>query len=302
MTSRTVSHADPSEVNYSDWATGHLKDEWRVEKNSLHTRHMAIEHLIMPGSTVDFPPLTEHAIVVALTHQSRQVNQFGGGAYDGVQSVGEFFLLPARVPAFFHWDIPHDVLALTIHPKGLQQVAAETECLNPDNVELRSVLLSHDPQLATIIQSFHAEMNQVGMGGRLYSESLANILNIHLLRQYCTQTLCLRRYEGGLGRHTLKKILEYIESHLDQDLSLDTLASLANLSKYHFIDLFKQSMTMTPHQYVIQQRIQRAKELLSDRTLAISDVGLACGFANQSHFTRLFRKHTGVPPKAYRDR
>jgi AraC family transcriptional regulator len=73
------------------------------------------------------------------------------------------------------------------------------------------------------------------------------------------------------------------------------------MSKYYFIELFKQSMGMTPHQYVIQQRIKRAQDLLSDRTLAISEISLACGFANQSHFTRLFRTLTGMTPKAYRD-
>jgi AraC family transcriptional regulator len=302
MISSNLSLSGHSEVNYSDWATDHLNDEWRVSKSSLHSRQIAVEHLIMPGSTVDFPPLTEHAIVLSLTHQSRQVNQFGGGEYDGVQRLGEFFLLPAKSPAFFHWDIPHDVLALTIHPKALQQVAAETECLNPDRIELRSVLLSYDPQLAEIARSFHAEMNQAGIGGQLYSESLANILNIHLLRHYCTQTISLRTCKDGLSQHSLQQILDYIHSYLDRDLSLETLANLANMSKYHFIYLFKRSKGMTPHQYVIQQRIQRAQELLRDRKLAISEISLACGFANQSHFTRLFHKHKGVPPKAYRDR
>jgi len=96
--------------------------------------------------------------------------------------------------------------------------------------------------------------------------------------------------------------LDYIHSHLDQDLSLEALANLVSMSRYHFIGLFKQSTGMTPHQYVIQQRIKRAKELLGDRKLSISEISLACGFANQSHFTRLFRKQTGATPKAYRER
>jgi AraC family transcriptional regulator len=302
MTNSNRSQSNRSEIDYFDWATDHLKDEWRVAKNFLHTRHVAVEHLMVPSSAVELPPLTEHLIVMALTHQPRQINQFDGGEYDGVQSLDEFHLLPAGVPAFFYWEIPDEVLALTIHPKVLQQVAAETECLNPDNVNLRSVLLSHDPQLTAIARAFHAEMNQAGIGGRLYVESLANLLNIHLLRHYCTQAIALRTYKDGLNQHSLQQVLDYIHSHLDRDLSLDTLANLANASKYHFIYLFKQSKGMTPHQYVIQQRIQRAQALLSDRKLAISEISFACGFANQSHFTRLFRKHIGVPPKAYRDR
>jgi AraC family transcriptional regulator len=127
-------------------------------------------------------------------------------------------------------------------------------------------------------------------------------LNIHLLRHYCTQPIALQTHRDRLSQHRLQQVLEYIHSHLDQDLSLDTLANLANMSKYHFIYLFTKLQGATPHQYVIQQRIQKAQALLSNRKLAISEISLLCGFANQSHFTRLFRKHMGVPPKAYRDR
>jgi AraC family transcriptional regulator len=302
MTNSNLAQSDQSEIDFLDWARDHLKDEWRVSGNSLQTVHVGIEYLSMPSSTLELPPLAEHTIAIARTHQSRQVNQFDASEYDGVQHPGEFWLLPAGVPAFCHWESPDEGLVLTIHPKALQQVAAETECLNPDKVELRSVLSDHDPQLEAIARSFHAEMTHTGIGGRLYSESLANLFNIHLLRNYCTQPLALRTHEGGLSQHSLRQVLDYIHSYLDRDLNLDAFANLANMSKYHFIALFKQSTGMTPHQYVIQQRIKRAQELLGDRKLSISEISLACGFANQSHFTRLFRKHTGVPPKAYRDR
>ncbi|HIK14876.1 MAG TPA: hypothetical protein IGS53_06225 [Leptolyngbyaceae cyanobacterium M33_DOE_097] len=91
MASNTSSQSDHSEIYYSDWANGYLKDEWRVSKNSLYARQMAVDHLVMPGSTIDFPPLIEHLIVMALTQQSRQVNQFDGGEYDGMESIDEFF-------------------------------------------------------------------------------------------------------------------------------------------------------------------------------------------------------------------
>ncbi|MEA5573413.1 helix-turn-helix transcriptional regulator [Calothrix sp. UHCC 0171] len=82
---------------------------------------------------------------------------------------------------------------------------------------------------------------------------------------------------------------------------LDAIAKQVNISQYYFITLFKQSMGVTPHQYIMQQQIERAKQLLHQTTLSITEVAFSCGFANQSHFTRLFRKHTGVTPKAYQD-
>ncbi|MCY6490272.1 helix-turn-helix domain-containing protein [Leptolyngbya sp. GGD] len=302
MTGNNPPQAHHAEIDYLDWAAEHLKGEWRVSKSSLYTRYVSTEHLITLPNTLECPPLIENLIVMSLTEQSRQVNRFDGGEYDGVEKPGEFCLLPSGLSGTYYWEAPAEALVLTIHPKELQRVAVETECLNPDRVELRSVLLDRDPQIEAIARSFYSEMKQTGIGGQLYSESLANILNIHLLRHYCTQPITLRRYESGLSQHSLQQVLDYIHSHLERDLSLDTLSNLANMSKYHFIYLFKQSKGMTPHQYVIQQRIHRAKEMLGDRKLAISGIGLACGFANQSHFTRLFRKHTGVAPKAYRDR
>jgi AraC family transcriptional regulator len=254
--------------------------------------------------------MNEHLIAVALTSQLRIVHQFDDCEYEGKQSPGEFFLLPAGIPAFWHWEIPDESLALTISPEMLSKVAAETECLNPDRIELRSVLLDRDPQLEAIARSFQSEMTQVSIGGRLYTESLANILSVHLLRHYCTHPITLRTYTGGLGKKVLQQVLDYIQANIAGNLSLNAIAQEVNISQYHFISLFKQSMGMTPHQYVIQQRIERAKELLRDSppkrlmqpNLSISEIGFACGFANQSHFTRLFRKHTGVTPKAYRER
>ena len=85
------------------------------------------------------------------------------------------------------------------------------------------------------------------------------------------------------------------------DIPVIAIAQKVNISQYHFITLFKQSIGMTPHQYVMQQRIERAKRLLQDSRFAISEVSLECGFANQSHFTRLFRKRTGMTPRDYRE-
>jgi AraC family transcriptional regulator len=100
----------------------------------------------------------------------------------------------------------------------------------------------------------------------------------------------------------LKQLLDYIHANLAQDIKLTNLAQIVGMSQYYFCQLFKQSMGIAPYQYVIQLRVERAKQLLKCREMAISDVALACGFANQSHFTKHFRKLTGITPKAYRER
>ena len=148
-------------------------------------------------------------------------------------------------------------------------------------------------------QSYSSQNN--GLVGQLYGESLANLFLIHLLRHYCAFEPKLKQYQGGLPKQKLQQAIDYIHANLDQKLSLDAIAQQLNMSVYHFCDLFKQSVGIAPYKYVLQQRVERAKQLLKDEERAIVDIALECGFANQTHLNKLFRKYTGMTPKAYRD-
>jgi AraC family transcriptional regulator len=194
----------------------------------------------------------------------------------------------------------NEFVLLNLDPSYLNQVAQDWDG------SILPYLVPHsssqpDPLLFQISLALTAEIAAGYPGGRLYGDSICNFLAVHLLRNYSNLVPKTSQHEGGLNQHNLQQVLDYIDSFLDRDLSLEALAGVVGISKYHFINLFKQSMGMTPHQYVIQQRIERARRLLRDCTSTISEISLACGFANQSHFTRLFRKHTGVTPKTYRE-
>ncbi|NET31843.1 MAG: helix-turn-helix domain-containing protein [Cyanothece sp. SIO1E1] len=104
-----------------------------------------------------------------------------------------------------------------------------------------------------------------------------------------------------LPRAMLRKAIEYINMNLNQDLTLPVIAEQVGMSQYYFCRLFKESMSITPHQYVIQQRVERAKQLLKQRELSIADIAFQCGFSHQSHLTRHFRQNTGMTPKIYRE-
>jgi AraC family transcriptional regulator len=131
---------------------------------------------------------------------------------------------------------------------------------------------------------------------------LATALGIHLIKQYSTSTQTIREYEEGLPKYRLRQAIDYINDNVDQDIKLANIAEVVGMSQYYFCHLFKQSMGIAPYQYVIQQRVERAKQLLQQTEVTISDIALECGFANQSHFTKHFRKFTGITPKAYRER
>jgi AraC family transcriptional regulator len=125
------------------------------------------------------------------------------------------------------------------------------------------------------------------------------MLAARLLQQHSVRTPKLASDEDGLSSYTLRQVLDYVRSNLIQDLSIVDLAQVAGMSPYYFMRMFKKSMHVTPRQYIIQIRIDRAKELLRSRKLSIADISLQCGFTNQSHFTNVFRQLTEITPKVY---
>jgi len=105
--------------------------------------------------------------------------------------------------------------------------------------------------------------------------------------------------KGGLPRYRLKRVLDYIGDNLAEDVRLSDLAELAGMSAHHFAELFKRSMSCTPHRYVLQERFERAKTALRDPRCTVLDAGAVSGFANPSHFARTFRRFVGVSPSQY---
>jgi AraC family transcriptional regulator len=107
--------------------------------------------------------------------------------------------------------------------------------------------------------------------------------------------------QGGLPAFKRRRVVEFIEAHLDRPINLARLAAVVHLSPFHFHRQFKRATGSTPHQYIVQKRIERAKALLSDSQLPLVEVAAQAGFANQSHFGSTFRKVTSMTPRGFRN-
>ena len=105
---------------------------------------------------------------------------------------------------------------------------------------------------------------------------------------------------GGLPPRVIRRLREHIDNNIDQRISVEALAKLANLSVCYFVRAFKQSVGITPHDYLIRRRVERTMELLSGTDMPLSEIALAAGFADQSHCARRFRQHVGISPRDYR--
>ncbi|MCY1412738.1 HTH-type transcriptional activator RhaS [compost metagenome] len=176
-------------------------------------------------------------------------------------------------------------------------------CINlldrePRELQLRESTFLDDPLQARRFRQLIA-MNWDEPGERLLTSSLAHEMLSHALLSQVGVRQGLK-LKGGLAAHQRRQVLDFIETHLAEPLSLGQLAGLCSLSEYHFARMFRASCGVPPHQYLLARRLARARELLRGTSLPLGEVALACGFASASHFTNRFRQALRATPGEYR--
>ncbi len=243
----------------------------------------------------------EHTIFLSLAPRPIRMTQIQGGKTDiGLYGKGDISITPAKTQLFARWESDDRYLQIRLKSDFIQSVARETLEQDPDRLELIPECRIPNPQMEGIGIMLLTELQQQHSGNRLYLDSLANALAVNLLRHSATSKPQVRIYEGGLPMGQLQQILNYIDAHLDLNITLTDLASLLNMSQFHFSHLFKQSIGVSPYQYLLGQRVERAKRLLKQTDRLIVDIALDCGFNSHSHLSKKFRELTGMTPKAYR--
>jgi AraC family transcriptional regulator len=220
-----------------------------------------------------------------------------GTLQQGFLPPGSSCICPSYYRQAYRWDRRNQIIYINLTPELLSR--HKIALLKTDCVELIPHFAVQDPLIYQIGLALKAELETNGASSCLYAESAATFLAVHLLRNYSTLIHEIRDYVGGLPQHKLRQAIDYIQEHLSDNISLEAIANHIDLSCYHFCRLFKQSTGFTPYQYVIQQRVERAKQLLKQRKMSISEIAIACGFSHQSHLNRHFKRLTGVTPKTW---
>src|SRR5215469_13588803 len=167
-------------------------------------------------------------------------------------------------------------------------------------VELRASRKFGNPRLRALVAAAHAERVAGFPSGRLFVDSVEQAIAVALVKDYAVRHRPVETYRGGLGSARLRRIKELVDAKLEDDLSLDEMAESVNLSTAHFARMFRKSTGETPHQFVLRQRIDRAKAMLHSPDARVLDVAVACGFKTQQHFAQVFRDACKVSPTEYR--
>lgn len=236
--------------------------------------------------------ISGHLVTERISATGRHVTSRAG--------AGTLCLTPAGQTVGAVWDKPLDNLGILLDPRYVRQTASENRFST--NFEFQEIYREKDPLVQHIgLALLEESAGGAATAGSLYADSLIQTLTLHLLKNYTTARAASEIANGGLSGYRLRRVREYIDAHLDEELSLAELAAVADLSQYHFARAFRKSTGQTPQQYLMKQRIERAKELLAREDLPLVEVGLRTGFKNQSHFTTLFRRFTKLTPKTWRE-
>jgi AraC family transcriptional regulator len=167
-------------------------------------------------------------------------------------------------------------------------------------VELRPERKFADARLGALVAAAHAEMAAGFPSGRLFLDSIEQAMAVALVNGHAVKHRLVQMYKGGLGSARLRRIKELVHTKIEDDLSLDEMAQSVGLSTAHFARMFRKSTGETPHQFVLRQRLERAKAMLRAPDARVLDVAVACGFKTQQHFAQVFRDVWGVSPTEYR--
>jgi AraC family transcriptional regulator len=247
--------------------------------------------------TADFglPAIPDHLLVFHLGRPLHVEEHLRGQV--GRLGEGSLTILPAEAPTQWQLGRGGDVrhLHLFLRPGFMSSVAAQAG-VYPDRVEIVPTIGARDPRFEQIGLALLGELHADGLGGRIYAESLATLLAVQLLRHQSTTGLPSPRPSARLSASALRRTTEYVEEHLGEDLSLVAVAGAVGLSPYHFARLFRASTGLSPHQYVIRRRVERARLLLASSDRSLASIAQDVGFASGSHLATHVRRLLGVPP------
>ena len=263
---------------------------------SLATQWQTISMTYMHQPTHEFPqvclPSPFIAVCTASAYTKRTID--GTSKVDSIKT-GDIVVVPANVSHGVRWTGEVGILLIGLDPALFVDAIDNAAHLKP--TQLVPHFATPDPLVYQLGLSLKNRLEQDPVGSRLYAETTAAMLSVHLLQHYGQRKLEFKNYADGLAQPTLRQVIDYIHANLNQELGLAELAAIAHLSPHYFTRLFKRSTGCTPHQFVIRCRVEQAKALLLSGKDSIAEIAQQVGFANQAHLNVHIKRSLGVTPR-----
>ena len=273
-----------------------------MHSDGLNWRDLYASFATERSWTASLPAIDHHCVAYCVNQAIEITRRFEGDS--GTQSATLrprlMGTIPAGVPSHWHVTGSADVLLLYLHRSMIDRVAEEVLEMDPSRVEIRPVLAETDALIEQLALSILSSMKNRSPHGSLYVEAIAQTIAVQLLQGQAPPGALRATAAASFSPPGLKRVVDLIESALDEDLSLATLAAEAGMSPFYFARAFRQHFGEAPHQYLLRKRIERGKDMLLRTETSLVEIAFATGFSSQSHFTSTFKRFVGVTPGEYR--
>lgn len=278
------------------WVPGELT----VDSASQNWKDVRIRGYRYQSLDVPIPPMRDYMLVVyreGLTPMNRKCS--GPWRNENV-GPGAVSLLTHSTDSHWHWTVPIEVQHLYISPSKVAEIASDACDRDIKHVELRDILRTDDPAIVNALSTLTSEIECGSLGGELFVEAVTNQVCIHLIRKYAGELREVPQAKRGLSPTQVRRVREFIEANLDHNVCLADIARVANISVFHLIRQFNETFGCPPYVYLTNQRLERARKMIEGGDTALKLVAASCGFSDQSHMTRLFRRTFKLTPGEYR--
>jgi AraC family transcriptional regulator len=243
-------------------------------------------------------PKSDYLLVARLSGRSEVRYGIGGSPRDCDIRYGQMLLYFAKEQSSWWMERPEQTIILSI-PTQMLQRAWEQDSEEPWPGMMEMCSFRQDSQAIQILTTLSSEFDRSDQMNSAYAQSVLFQLSTYLVRQYSKAVDPVIRH-SGMSPSRLNKVLKYVAQGLEDELRLAAMAQVAGISPYYFCREFKKTMGITPYGYIVQQRIDRAKTLLQNTSMSITEIGAQLLFATPSHFTATFRKLVGCAPSVFR--
>jgi AraC family transcriptional regulator len=264
---------------------------------------LSFAHWANDWDRVTYQNLNHHTLSIYLQGGGSQVRRCDLPQLRG--EPGSVCLFPVGHDSKWEIESHLEFIHLYFSDDALRKLAVTAFDLDPRCIELPDLTYVNDPQLVQILHNEILPLHWQDSSDYLGVQQGSEAIMLHLLKHHIRLGSAPELFRGGLTTAVRNRVIEYIHNRIGEAISLEELASIAQLSPFHFSRMFRMSMACTPHQYLTQLRIDHAKNLLTnslreEERPSLSGIGLQCGFSNQSHFGRTFKQHVGITPAQYR--
>lgn len=246
------------------------------------------------------PPMRHHIIGGVFRGEGTTALKVGGKQLRVRSETGTAIINPRGTDGWWNCTGSPLVSNVFLGEERLRRCADEAG--RGGSPELLLSLQIHDPKLFTLLALIAGESAVEDAVSKLYVEQLVDALCVHVLRRHSAFPLVGADHRGGLSPSQVRRVTDYMQDHLAEDVLVQELAELVRLSRFHFCRAFRQATGHTPHQALVNFRIRRARQLLADPAVSITDVALAVGYQTPSSFALAFRSAVGETPTRYRKR